>query len=251
MSNDPNTFSQQSGEYAAWRPSYPPALFEWISGMCGNHDSAWDCAAGNGQAAIGLGAYFKHVEATDVSQEQVANAIPHPNVHYAQAPAEASGFRDEAFDLVTVAQALHWFDFGPFWQEVRRVSRPGAFFCAWGYSWFEGEPGLEKEVLVPYREALGPFWAKNNQILWDGYPSNAIEFPFKRLTTPEFAIQVRWTLQQVVSYMHTWSAYKRCDASTKQLLDAQVQRYSSIGTADRTFDLRMPLTVVAGYVDHN
>ena len=71
--------------------------------------------------------------ATDASEEQIRHAQAHPRVEYRVAIAHASGLPPHSADLVTVAQALHWFDLPPFYAEVRRVLRPGGIVAAWCY----------------------------------------------------------------------------------------------------------------------
>lgn len=126
------TFSVASAAYASGRPLYPTELFTWIASNCESHRKAWDCATGNGQAALGLAPHFECVEATDISAEQIEHCFPAPNISYSVQPAEQTMFPTSNFDLVAVAQALHWFDFERFWPEVWRTAKPNAFFCAWG-----------------------------------------------------------------------------------------------------------------------
>lgn len=245
-----NPFSVRSDAYASDRPDYPAELYAWIAGQCGRRDAAWDCATGNGQAALGLAAYFERVQATDVSAEQIAHARPHVAVTYSVAPAEESGFPDASFDLVSVAQALHWFELPRFWREVSRVCRPGALFCAWGYAWPVVGPALEDALVAPVRRALEPFWAPNNAILWRGYQVHEIGFPFDNLPTPELAIEVRWTLDELLRYLRTWSAYKHSAAdprATAALLDAEHDAKRLVDPAE-VLTVRMPLSIRAGRV---
>src|ERR1700729_3906379 len=112
-------FSVRSDEYAASRPQYPSELFDYIIRVCPGRDRAWDCGTGSGQAAVALAEWFVEVHATDVSAQQIANAAMHDRVHYSVQPAERTGFANGLFSLVTVAQALHWFEFKQFWPEVQ------------------------------------------------------------------------------------------------------------------------------------
>jgi SAM-dependent methyltransferase len=245
-----NTFALKSDAYAFARPRYPASLYEWLVRNVARRERAWDCATGNGQAAVDLAAHFEQVFATDVSQEQIAQQLTADNVTYSVQPAEKTTFADASFDLVTVAQALHWFDFRAFWPEVARVSRPGALFCAWGYAWFECEPDVDADVVRPFRDLIAPFWAPNNKLLWDGYQQRDIAFPMERLTTPPFAIEVRWTVPQLIAYMQTWSSYKRSQADRKaavalsEIVDKALAAYAGKGP----MQVRMPLAVVAGRV---
>lgn len=243
-----SSFSVAPEAYAANRPNYPAALFSWIASRCPNHKRAWDCGAGNGQAAMGLANHFDIIEATDVSAEQIGQGVQAPNIRYSLQPAERTHFQDASFDLVAVAQALHWFDLEEFWQEVRRVAKPGAFFCAWGYSGFEANADLQAPFIDPILDILQPFWAPNNRLLWDGYKSHEIGFPFVREEPAPFFIELRWNIAQLLDYVRTWSAYKRaraddrCAAVISKLEAHAADKLRHLGA----MNIRMPITIVAG-----
>jgi ubiquinone/menaquinone biosynthesis C-methylase UbiE len=129
----------------------------YLSACCQQHQAAWDCACGNGQAAIGLASYFDAVYATDISQQQIANAKKHPKVIYSVQPSEHTYFHDDQFDIVCIAQALHWFDLAQFWPEVKRVLKPGGLFAAWGYSWFSVEAQVDRCIQTEVLEYLRPY----------------------------------------------------------------------------------------------
>jgi SAM-dependent methyltransferase len=244
----PETFAVDSGGYARNRPLYPRDLFAWIASACSARRTAWDCATGNGQAAIGLAGDFERVEASDVSPEQIRHGFAAPNIVYSVQPAERTGFPDAAFDLVAVAQALHWFDFELFWPEVRRVARPGAFFCAWGYGELDCEAALRAAFVDPLMALLEPYWAPNNRLLWDGYPSRDISFPFARVAAPAFAIEARWDISAVIGNVRTWSAYKRAlaDAAAAAAI-ARLEAAAQARFAGRgPMALAMPLAIAAG-----
>lgn len=246
-----NTFSLQSDQYAKARPRYPQALYEWIVSHCPQRGAVWDCATGNGQAAVDLAAYFQTVQATDVSDEQIRNQLATAGVSYSVQPAERTTFEAGSFDLITVAQALHWFDYEQFWPEVRRVARPGAFFCAWGYDWPLADSRVNEQVIAPLREAIAPYWAAQNRILWDGYQSATIAFPFQREPSPELAIVMHWSVRQLMEYLQTWSAYKSglADANTRQRLHEIEAVAERLGQDGEVLEVRMPLRIVAGRVE--
>jgi hypothetical protein len=250
MSPARNPFAEAPEAYAIARPQYPQELFDWVASNCERHELAWDCATGNGQSAVGLAQYFTRVCATDVSAEQLAHALHRNNISYAVAPAEATQFADDSFDLVAVAQALHWFDYARFWPEVRRVSRREGLFCAWGYDWFQSRRHVDEHLVRPFRKIIEPFWAANNGILWRGYQDQEIAFPFQHLEAPKFEISADWTLSQLIAYMMTWSAYKRsrADANATAEMDALLLRTRSLIPADEMLPIRMPLKVIAGRV---
>ena len=57
-------FSDHSKLYASARPTYPEELFGFVASIAPARERVWDCATGNGQAAVGLARYFAEVEAT-------------------------------------------------------------------------------------------------------------------------------------------------------------------------------------------
>src|SRR4051794_21677502 len=136
-------FSGHAAVYASFRPGYPAALFDFATSLAPGRSLAWDCATGNGQATAGLAERFARVIATDASAAQLAQATPHPRIEYRQAPAEQSGLADRSVDLVTVATALHWFDFDRFYAEAERVLIPGGALVAWAYNLPRVSPELD------------------------------------------------------------------------------------------------------------
>src|SRR5258705_10508169 len=124
-------FSGVASRYADFRPHYPTALFDYLATLVPQTSVVWDCAAGNGQATPDLAERFARVIATDGSSEQIASATPHPKIDYRVALAEKSGLPDRSVGLVTVAQALHWFDLDRFYTEVKRVLTPGGLLGFW------------------------------------------------------------------------------------------------------------------------
>src|SRR5215510_794235 len=118
-------FSSFANRYADFRPHYPAALFDYLATLAPRDALVWDCAAGTGQATVDLAQRFAKVVATDASHEQIASATPREGVEYRVALADASGLPDSCVGLITVAQALHWFDLNRFYAEAKRVLRPG------------------------------------------------------------------------------------------------------------------------------
>lgn len=200
-------FSVASDQYAAARPRYPAPLFDYLSASVPDRVRAWDCGTGSGQAALTLAERFGSVEATDVSREQIAHAAGHERVRYSVQPAEETAFRDGSFSLVTVAQALHWFDFERFWPEVQRVLKPGGVFAAWAYTWPHISREADRIVAAGLLDAIEDDWAPQNRLAWDGYAN--VPFPFRELETPRFALSLQWNLDQFLSYVGTWSATRR------------------------------------------
>lgn len=197
-------FSQESALYASVRPQYPDDLFVYLAACCQQHQAAWDGACGNGQAAIGLADYFDKVFATDISQQQIAYAMQHPKVIYSVQPSERTNFLENQFDIVCIAQALHWFDYDLFWPEVKRVLKPGGIFAAWGYSWFSVDEQVDDCIQENFLKFLEPYWADQNKLLWDHYRN--VPFPFVRIHPPNIEMKMEWDLNQLFSYLRSWSS---------------------------------------------
>ena len=73
-------FSGHASSYQKFRPSYPDEMFEFLASLAPTRTLAWDCATGNGQAAISLSQHFTQVVAPDASDKQIANTIPTNNI---------------------------------------------------------------------------------------------------------------------------------------------------------------------------
>jgi SAM-dependent methyltransferase len=196
-------FSGHSRDYRAFRPTYPPGLFASLAAAAPGCGLAWDCGTGNGQAAVGLASHFDRVFATDASAEQIRHAEPHPRVEYAVAPAERCPLPDVTADLVTVTQALHWFDLDRFYAEVRRVCRPGGLLAATCYYDPSAGPDVEP-VLRRWTETVRPYWTPERAWVDAGY--RTIPFPFPELPAPGFELTVEADLAWFLGYLGTWSA---------------------------------------------
>ena len=238
-------FSTQAADYARFRPRYPRALFEYLSSLCTSHERAWDCGTGSGQAAVALTPFFDRVVATDPSSAQLERAELHPKVEYRQVSAESSELKSHCVDLVTVAQAFHWFDQPRFFKEVRRVLRPGGVLALWTYPLSQVTPAVDRVVLKLYAEILGPYWEPERSLVESGY--SGIEFPFVDIASPAFTMEEHWSLDQLRGYLGTWSAlqaYQRQKGSNPlSLIDAELA--SAWGGAGIK-GIRWPLAVKVG-----
>src|SRR5262245_43513302 len=162
-------FSRHASLYTRFRPTYPGALFDFLANSSPRRRLAWDCATGGGQAATSLAERFERVVATDASPQQLAEAKPHPRIDYRTATAEASGLQDRSAQLVTVAQAVHWFDLDRFYAEVRRVLAPNGLLAVWCYCHSAISPELDALILHFYRDIVGPYWTSERKLIESGY----------------------------------------------------------------------------------
>ena len=200
-------FSEKSANYARYRPRYPESLFGFLAGCCERHTQAWDCATGNGQSALGLAKHFEKVIATDASAAQIDAAIADAGVSYRVAPAEQSGLDDDSIDLLTVAQALHWFDLPRFFAEAARVVRSGGVVAAWSYRMCSVDDTVDASLNQLYFEIVDEFWPPERNIVDRDYVD--IEFPAPLLHVPGFQMSSAWSVDDMLGYLRTWSATKR------------------------------------------
>lgn len=199
-----DNFSSRSSEYARFRPGYPPQLFDFLFGLCKNLDCAWDCATGNGQIAAVLAGRFRQVEATDISENQLKNAVQLPNIRYRVEPAESPSFSNNSFDLVTVGQAAHWFDFPTFYPEIKRVLKPGGVLALVGYNLLKIDEPTDTVIIGLYHNVLGEYWDTERRHVDAAY--STIPFPFPEIEFPEMAMTYEWSLEHLLGYLNTWSA---------------------------------------------
>lgn len=207
-------FSGHATDYARYRPDYPAALYEFLAKVVKRHELAWDCGTGSGQAALGLAPYFDRVIATDPSAEQIQNAVRHEKISYAVAPAEQTEIPSHSVDLITVAQAVHWFDMERFYQEARRVLRPDGMLAIWCYGLSRINPEIDRVVQHYYTNIVGPYWPPERRYIDEKYET--IPFPFAELPTPELHMKVEWDLNEFMGYLHTWSATQRFEKKNEQ-----------------------------------
>lgn len=240
-------FSAVAKDYADFRPHYPVALFDYLATIVPRSSLVWDCACGNGQATCDLALRYDSIMATDASKEQIASATLHPKVQYRVTPAEHSGLPDKRVGLVTVAQAVHWFDYECFYAEVKRVLLPTGVIAVWAYG-LNAVAGNHVNELVHayYTRTVGPYWPPQRRFVEEGY--REIPFPFEEIKPPTFRMQARWKLDQLLGYFSTWSATGRYIKATGQdPLKPLARELKQVwGDADTPRHIAWPLSLRVG-----
>jgi ubiquinone/menaquinone biosynthesis C-methylase UbiE len=199
-----DNFSKQASGYAKYRPNYPNELFQEVLQQIDQFDNAWDVGTGNGQVAQSLSNYFKNVFATDISEKQIQQAVLKSNIQYSIASAEHTSFPADYFNLITVAQAIHWFQFEAFYTEVKRVAKKNAAIAIWGYGLLKISKEIDEHIQSFYTETIGPYWDPERKLIDQEYKT--IPFPFEVISTPSFAMEYHWTLSDLEGYLNTWSS---------------------------------------------
>jgi SAM-dependent methyltransferase len=208
MNRFKDNFSKQSDVYVKFRPTYPKELFDFLSGLTFEHKLAWDCGTGNGQSALKLADYYDKVYATDPSSEQIKNAIHNDKIVYKVESAETPYLiENHSVDLITVAQAIHWFDFEKFYTQVKRVLKTNGVIAVWAY----GIPTIEQKLDIIIKDfhdnIVGEFWLPENKLIEKEYTT--IPFPFDEIKTPDFFINKKVTISEILGHLRSWSATQK------------------------------------------
>lgn len=200
-------FSSHSSFYSEFRLGYPKDLFYYLKNLSPHGKTVWDCGTGTGQAAVPLGELFEKVIASDPSENQIVNAEPRQNVEYRVCKAENSTLGNHEVDLITVAQAFHWFDFNPFYKEVIRVGKKKGILAIWGYGLHSISSEIDGLVNKLYGEIVGPYWPSERKYVEEKYKT--IPFPFEEIVPPHFSMKEEWNVDQLLGYLRTWSSVQK------------------------------------------
>lgn len=234
-------FSVQSGDYAMFRPKYPALLFSYLAELSPKRDLVWDCGTGSGQAAIALAEFFKTVIATDPSEKQILEAPKHSKIIYKIASAE-NFESNEKVDLVTVAQAFHWFDHKAFAEVVKKNSKAGGHLAVWSYAKANISPEIDAIVDELYNGTLDGYWEPERKLVETGYKS--IIMPFKEISHPDFEMSANWSLEHFIGYLGTWSALQAyLKKNQKNPLSETARKLEEVWGSEPVKKVRWPLSL--------
>lgn len=235
-------FSVQAEDYSIYRPEYPAELYAWLASICNEKAMVWDCATGNGQAAVALTNYFSYVIGTDASESQIYRAMIYPRVEYEVALAHQSPLKDHSVDLITVAQALHWFEFDLFFKEVERVAKNNAVLAVWCYELHQISPAVDAVIKTYYEDIIGAYWPAERRHIEQAYAS--IDFPFEPIKSPKCSMNKQWTLKHLIGYLGTWSATQKYIQENGHDPRAQIlEALTAAWGADDTQSVTWPVTI--------
>jgi len=242
-----DNFSTQSDQYAKYRPAYPNDFFDYLNSIIPNRQNAWDCGTGNGQVAYALAKTFDKVFATDISSSQIDNALQADNIWYSVQPAETTNFNNGQFDLIVIAQAIHWFDFDKFYIEVKRTAKDNAIICVVGYSLIKITEPIDNIITDFYTNVIGSYWDKERKYIDENYTT--IPFPFDEIRTPKFVNTQHWTLEHLIGYLNTWSAVKHfIKQNNYNPIDKLQKDIEQLWGNEQTKEVRFPLLLRIGRI---
>ena len=239
-------FSKTAKDYSQFRPGYPAELFRYLSQQCHANDAVWDCATGSGQSARQLTQYFDSVFASDASYDQTRNAKQAHGLFYLVNLAEQTPFSDQSLDLITVAQALHWFDLDRFYPEVRRILKPGGLLAVWTYNLMKITPELDELIWHLYSDVLGDYWPFERKLVEGGYQD--LSFPFAEKTAPAFAMASDWSFEHLLGYLSTWSAVRLFkEKHQRDPVQALASKFQSAWGHSTVLKVNWPLSLKLGH----
>lgn len=241
-----DNFSAQADLYATFRPKYPKELYDFLYSKLSHFDAALDSATGNGQVAVVLADRFKEVHATDISEKQLSHAPKKANISYKAEAAEQTQFADDYFDLITIAQAIHWFKFEEFYKEVKRILKPGGMIAVIGYGVMNVNDKVEPWLRHYYKDITGPYWDKERKYIDEAYTT--IPFPFKEMTTPSFVMEYEWNRDQFVGYLNTWSSVQHYIKQNGEhpLSEELLQQLFAVWPDNVSYTVKFPLLLRVG-----
>lgn len=245
-----DNFSTQSDQYAKYRPTYPKELYSLMVSLVPDTKNAWDCGTGNGQVAQELAHFFDNVFATDISEQQIANASANEKIAYSVQKAEKTSFPDHTFDLITVAQAIHWFDFNEFYAEVNRTIRHNGIIAVLGYGLIRTFAEADNIIAHFYHNITGPFWDSERRYIHEMYQT--IPFPFNELENMQAEHKLEWTFDHLIGYLQTWSAVKHYKKEKNQNpIDLIYDDLKNCWGQEKSRTVKFPIILRLGRIEKN
>ncbi|KAF8965998.1 hypothetical protein BGZ46_000466 [Entomortierella lignicola] len=260
------TFSSKtfnSALYQSFRPGYNSnfykMLYNYHARKNGQFDTAVDVGTGTGQVASVLAEKFNKVHGVDPSAKMLEAAVQKPNITYHVSKGEdLSVIPSASVDLLTVAQAMHWFDTPAFFSEVKRVLKPHGTFAAVGYSYLKlvDYPRANKRILelANEPEALGPYWEHGRFILDNMYKSILVPMDnVERYYVPNEELPAIMAetvdMKHFRNYLKTWSSYKNYSDKNPEKPDIVDQTVDAIMAEENlkdedTVDLTWPCVLI-------
>lgn len=241
-----NWFERGGQAYARFRPEYPVELGQFLASVSPRRSLAVDVGCGSGQLTRLLAMHFDQVLGLDPSADQVAHATPHKNIRVGCAAAESIPVADRSVDLVTAAQAAHWFDLPRFYGEVRRIAAPDGVIALVSYGVLRMDGDLNDRFARFYTEEIGPYWPPERHLVDTGYAE--LPFPFREQAVPTMDIRLAWTLEELLGYVSTWSAVRRlAEAGRQDILQRFAADMASLwGDPERVHNVSWPIHMRLG-----
>ncbi|XP_077861687.1 putative methyltransferase DDB_G0268948, partial [Saccoglossus kowalevskii] len=241
--------------YQKFRPTYPKGVVERIISYLGDkkpgpYNLAVDVGCGSGQSTRILGDYFEQVIGCDVSESQIREAIGNnisPNVEYRNGSDRNIPAADCTVDLVTSAQASHWFNRNKFYKEVDRVLKPRGCFAVYGYGFAQLQSNTNGKQLQSiyddfFRKPL--YGLLRDEIKQVEQRYTHFSMPYAESERDDtFSIEIDYSVADFVGYLSstaTYNEYLKVNPDKQHVL-VEVEKINgsdrNIPAADHTVDL--------------
>ena len=167
--------------------------------------------------------------------KEIARAFPERT---ALAFADGASMNYATLDRKSDAAAAHLLQAGV---------KPGGVVALLSYATIEADPDVRAVVERFYFHTLDGCWPPERALVEEGYRSLA--FPFEELPHPPFAIELAWTLDELVGYVGTWSAVRALEKRSGEREWREFQRKLAAvwGEPSRSRRVVFPLAMRVGH----
>ncbi|KAL4426897.1 hypothetical protein ABPG74_008821 [Tetrahymena malaccensis] len=219
----------QGQNYDKYRPKYPSKFFDLILKDLNSKESYLDVGCGTGQMLFKLNSHFKIAVGTDLSEKQVSVATEkisnnqnYMNVKVIQSDANnlISSLQKNSlplnYDLVTVGQALHWFEVEKFLQLTQSKilnQNQNSRLAVAAYYWdgfdidINNEQLSGKQIHEQYYNSIKNYYDFDRDNLYSNYKHYPFNKYFEQTSEDSFIEKDIFQLDDLVRYMKTSSAY--------------------------------------------
>ena len=193
--------------YHKYRPYIHPKIIKKIKKLIKLVEpvnNALDIACGTGQSTLALKSIAKHIIGIDISEAMLSQAVTDESIEYLCSPAENIPFVDNAFNLITVGLAMHWFDRTKFLTEANRLLCKHGWLVVYnhGFSWrIKDNPDL-KEKWAPTFSERYPRPERNSQPITS---EQAEIYGFELCESVHHEIEVESSFEYLVNHIATFS----------------------------------------------
>lgn len=231
--------------YRQSRLVYPHSIIQEILKHVPHRQFVWDCGAGSGQFTQLLVPYFEQIVATDLNSQQLQQASYFENVSYQVQQAEKTSFADQSFDLITVAQAIHCFDADQFYAEAKRTLKEDGVLAVLGFGLIEVQD-VELNLLIQqlYFDTLQGFDDVERAQIDHAYQT--LPFCFEEIETPALGVDLSWSVEQLLEYLHNWSGLKHDRANNIEMKKSLATIVTYLDRNQDLIEIKFPIFMRLG-----
>ena len=240
-------FQRDGSRYAEYRPKYPSSLAGSLAKLCRSHNLAVDAGCGTGQLTHLVADHFEKILGIDVSQTQLDHAVKLDNTSYALQRAESIDLPDSSVDLILAAQAAHWFNLDGFYSEVIRLGNASSVVALICYGVPYIAHPLNTTFQRGYWQDVHEYWPQSRRHVEFGYAD--LYFPFEPIGMDFHQCRQEMTVDGLINYIKTWSAYERALSNGQETAFLQYfELLRASCEATDVFEVIWPITVKAGHI---